>query len=267
MLPGQTSVPEGSRSHPNLCRRRASVAAPPSRCLASPASPAVPLGRRRRRTPRRGHRPRRHRRAPPVGDARATWTPHRRAAALRTVRIGVGWGAAIAGRRVLPTVALGDSGMAAPVRGRCWRPRAPLCRASVSHPICWGGRWARWPQGWAAARSPACARAPPTPSWPGGWRRLTISRPSRRLSSTLYGAHRSHWTSSPPCSGPSRRVTAARPRRARAWHAPRPGGGERSPPCPSCGWPSTSAIAPWRWRHPCSIRGARGGPLAVCPSS
>jgi hypothetical protein len=42
MRPGHTRVPEEIRSHPHLCRRRASVPATPSRFLASPASPAGP---------------------------------------------------------------------------------------------------------------------------------------------------------------------------------------------------------------------------------
>src|SRR5438105_4109734 len=41
-MPGQTSVPEGIRGHPSLCRHRASAPATRSRFLASPASPPVP---------------------------------------------------------------------------------------------------------------------------------------------------------------------------------------------------------------------------------
>src|SRR5207245_11473054 len=94
MMPGQTSVPEGIRSHPNLCRRRASVPATRSRFLASPASPAVPPVRRPT-SPYPSHPVARHPVSCLRGDGRAKWTPRGISARIRTVPIGAGSGSAI----------------------------------------------------------------------------------------------------------------------------------------------------------------------------
>src|SRR6266851_2520360 len=94
MMPGPTSVPEGIRSHPSLCRRRASVPAPRSRFLASPVSPPVPPVSRPTRT--HPNRPvARHPARSPRVAARARWTPRRTSAPSRPVPIGAGSGSAI----------------------------------------------------------------------------------------------------------------------------------------------------------------------------
>src|SRR5712691_10367567 len=89
IIPGQTSVPQGIRGHPSLCRRRASAPATRSRFLASPARPPVPPVRRPPSTDpsRPGAR---HPVSCPRGDGRARWTPRSISARIRTVRIRAG---------------------------------------------------------------------------------------------------------------------------------------------------------------------------------
>jgi hypothetical protein len=95
IMPGQTRVPEGIRSHPNLCRRRASVPATRSRFLASPASPSVPPVSRPT-SPYPSHPVARHPVSCLRGDGRAKWTPRGISARIRTVPIGAGSGSATA---------------------------------------------------------------------------------------------------------------------------------------------------------------------------
>jgi amino acid transporter len=89
IMPGQTSMPEGIRGHPSLCRRRASAPATRSRFLASPACPPVPPVSR----PTRPHLNRpvaRHPASCPRGDGRARWTPLSTSAPRPTATIGAG---------------------------------------------------------------------------------------------------------------------------------------------------------------------------------
>src|SRR5215472_9643018 len=88
-MPGQTRVPEGIRSHPSLCRRRASVPATRSRFLVSPVSPPV-LPVSTPPPPTRTPPQRRSHASCPRGGAAARSTPLRTSARTRTVPIGAG---------------------------------------------------------------------------------------------------------------------------------------------------------------------------------
>jgi len=94
MMPGQTSVPEGIRGHPSLCRHRASAPATRSRFLVSPARPPVPPVRRPTST-NPSNPVARHPASCPRAAARARWTRRRTSALIHTVPIGAGWGWAI----------------------------------------------------------------------------------------------------------------------------------------------------------------------------
>src|SRR5215471_8095734 len=103
-------------SQPSPSCHGASAPATRSHFLASPASPPVPPVRR----PTRPH-PNcpvvRHPASCPRGDGHARWTPRSISVPIRTATIAAGWDGAISVRMVIRAAALGDSCIAANVRG------------------------------------------------------------------------------------------------------------------------------------------------------
>src|SRR6266446_6591338 len=125
IMPGQTSMPEGIRGHPSLCRR-ACAPAPRSRFLASPASPPVPPVSR----PTRTHPSRpvaRHPASCPRGDGRARWIPRSISVPVPPVRMVAGATWAISRPTVIPAVDCGASCIARAAGAIAKKPTARRC--------------------------------------------------------------------------------------------------------------------------------------------